>query len=231
MMSREEDTQVVPLKECWMHSVRLQASLLALLLTTCTPTIPKPTSTLNSPGVEHPEAAGFRVVEHIDIQPPVLAKNFTLIDQNREIVSLDDFQHKVVMMTFLYTNCPEACPLVAANFVKTKKELSRRSDADDLIQILISTDPEHDTPHRLSTYTRGIGGDWHFLTGRFEEVEQVWKSYNIYREVQNRNQMVVVYHDYRTYLIDHEGMLRYEHVGVWYPNDILPHIEILLDEF
>ncbi len=203
--------------------------LLVLVLAACAPTPGQPT--LRSPGVEHPESAGFRVLERIEKDPLIPATDFTLIDQNQEEISLSDFRGKVVMMTFLYTNCPEACPLVAGNFVSVKKQITARTDADDLVQILISTDPENDTPRRLSVYTSSIGGDWHFLTGELEEVAHVWDAYNIFREVQDRNEAVVVYHDYRTYLIDPDGMLRYEHIGVWYPTDIVPDVETLLDEF
>jgi protein SCO1/2 len=206
-----------------------RAFLLVLVLAACARTPAPPL--LRSPGVEHPESAGFRVLDRIEKDPRIPATDFTLIDQNEASISLSDLRGKVVMMTFLYTNCPEACPLVAGNFVNTKKQIAERPDADDLIQILVSTDPEHDTPDRLSVYTRGIGGDWHFLTGELEEVAQIWKAYNIYREVQDRNEAVVVYHDYRTYLIDPEGMIRYEHIGVWYPRDIVPDVEKLLDEF
>ena len=203
--------------------------LLVLVLAACAPTPGQPT--LRSPGVEHPESAGFRVLERIEKDPLIPATDFTLIDQNQEEISLSDFRGKVVMMTFLYTNCPEACPLVAGNFVSVKKQITARTDADDLVQILISTDPENDTPRRLSVYTSSIGGDWHFLTGELEEVAHVWDAYNIFREVQGRNEAVVVYHDYRTYLIDPDGMFRYEHIGVWYPKDIVPDVETLLDEF
>lgn len=208
-------------------------TVLLLLAVACRPSpSPVPTGANEdiSPGVKHPETAGFRVVEREEKDPPVPASNFTLIDQTGQTVSLDDFKGQVVMMSFLYTNCPEACPLVAANFVNVQRQLSEGPKAENLIQILISTDPENDTPARLRAYTRGIGGKWLFLNGDLEDVAEVWEAYNIYREVQERNREIVVYHSYRTFLIDQDGQIRFEHVGVWFPDDILPDVQLLLDE-
>ncbi len=206
---------------------------LLILTVACRPSPPSATEIpeeKQSPGVEHPETAGFRIIERHEKEPPVPATNFTLTDQTGEPVSLADFKGQVVMMSFLYTNCPEACPLVAANFVGVRRQLTENPKAENLIQILISTDPENDTTNRLKAYTRGIGGDWFFLNGEMEDVAEVWEAYNIFREVQERNREVVVYHSYRTYLIDQDGQIRFEHVGVWYPEDILPDVQLLLDE-
>jgi protein SCO1/2 len=208
-------------------------AILLLLAVACRPSpspVPEVLEENISPGVEHPETAGFRVVEREEKDPPVPASNFTLIDQTGEPVSLDDFKGQVVMMSFLYTNCPEACPLVAANFVNVQRQVSEGPKAENLIQILVSTDPENDTPNRLRAYTRGIGGQWFFLNGDLEDVAKVWEAYNIYREVQERNREIVVYHSYRTFLIDQDGQIRFEHVGVWFPDDILPDVQLLLDE-
>ncbi len=52
----------------------------------------------------------------------------------------------------------------------------------------------------------------------------------MYWEVKDRNKEVVVFHSYKTYLIDREGQLRYEFIGVWYPDDIKADIQNLLNE-
>jgi protein SCO1/2 len=183
-----------------------------------------------SPGVEHPETAGFRVITREQVDPPFPADDFTLTDQFGESINLSDFRGSIVMMTFLYTNCPEACPMVAANFVQVRRQVADTENAGDLVQILVTTDPENDTENRRKVYTQGIGGDWFFLGGELEDVASVWADYEIHREVQERNKEIVVYHSYRTYLIDREGRIRFEHVGVWYPVDYTPDVVTLLSE-
>ncbi len=183
-----------------------------------------------SPGVDHPDTAGFRVITREELDPPEPAFDFTLSDQSGESVSLSDYKGQIVLLGFLYTNCPEACPIVAANFVQIRRHVADEPNASDLVQFLVSTDPERDTQNRRNVYTRGIGGDWFFVSGELEEVAKVWDAYDIYREVQDRNLEVVVYHSYRTYLIDRDGQIRYEYVGVWHPDDIKPDVVALLAE-
>jgi protein SCO1/2 len=183
-----------------------------------------------SPGVEHPETAGFRVVTREQISPPVAAYNFSLIDQSGEIVSLEELEGSVVMISFLYTHCPEACPLVAANFRSVQDQLITDIDSRELIQVLVTTDPDRDDPDRLRRYTEALGGQWYFLTGSTEDLQKVWDGYSIYHEIRDRTQEIVVFHSYKTFLIDRQGNLQYEFVGVWFPDDILPDIQYLLNQ-
>lgn len=215
----------------WWRRIGLLLAALFLLIGVACGSEPEEAAPLEeSLGVTHPETAGFRVITRKELDPPTPATNFELVDQNGELFRLDDHKGKVVMIGFLYTNCPEACPLVAANFVQVRNQISSEPNADDLVQVLISTDPENDTQNRRKVYTRGIGGDWHFLGGEVDEVAEVWDAYDVFRDVQERNVEVVVYHSYLTYLLDREGRIRYEHVGVWYPNNYTPDVQLLLSE-
>lgn len=183
-----------------------------------------------SPGVEHPDTAGFRVIERIEYEEPINAYNFDLIDQNNTRVTLEDLKGKVVMIGFIYTHCPEACPIVAVNFRNVQNELIDHIDNEELVLVLITTDPENDTPDRLLRYTKALNGNWYFLTGELEVLKEVWDGYDIYWEIKDRNKEVTVFHSYKTYLIDKEGQLRYEFIGVWFPNDIVPDLEYLISE-
>jgi len=203
--------------------------LLIIFASGCAPANSVDAELERSPGVEHPESAGFRVISREEIKPIVPAFNFSLTDQSGEQLSLSDLDGSVVMITFLYTHCPEACPLVAANFRSVQDQMSSAIDSDELVQVLVTTDPERDTPERLIRYSQALGGDWYFLTGTMQEVQEVWDAYNIYREVKERTAEIVVFHSYKTYLIDQNGNLNFEFVGVWYPEDIIPDIQNMLN--
>lgn len=204
-------------------------ALSALLLSACnTDSVEYVTDV--SPGVAHPDTAGFRVVTRTELDPPTSAYNFTLVDQNNIEVSLGDFRGQVLMITFIYTHCPEACPLVAANFKSVQTQLIEYIEADELTQILITTDPARDTPERLLRYTKAMAADWYFLTGELNTLKQVWDGFDVYWEIKERSKEVVVFHSYKTYLIDRQGRIRYKFVGVWFPDDIIPDVELLLAE-
>jgi len=192
---------------------------------------PAPTPTEGpSPGVTHPEIAGRRIVKREVVDPPVPAPEFRLTDRSGQLLSLSDLRGKIVVLSFIYTHCPDACPLLAANYVQLQREFPDALDRGDLALVFITTDPERDTPERLQQYTQGMGGKWYFLTGSFAEVEKVWQAYGVHREVRERTKELVVYHSYKTFLIDRQGNIRIRHIGVWYPRDVIPDVRQLLEE-
>ena len=192
---------------------------------------PAPTPTEGpSPGVTHLEIAGRRVVKREVVDPPEPAPGFHLIDRSGKPLSLEDLQGKVVVLSFIYTNCPEACPLLAANFVQLQREFAAALDQGDLALVFITMDPERDTLQRLQQYTTALGGRWFFLRGSQAELQKVWQEYGIYREVRERTRQVIIYHSYKTFLIDRKGRLRIRYLGIWYPRDVIPDVRQLLEE-
>ena len=64
----------------------------------------------------------------------------------------------------------------------------------------------------------------------FESFIENIDCYDIYWEKKDRNKEVAVFHSYKTYIIDREGQMRYEFIGVWFPSDIIPDLEYLINE-
>jgi protein SCO1/2 len=179
------------------------------------------------PAVEHPEVAGKRVVYREEVKPPSPAYNFNLTDRSRVRVSLEDFRGKLVLVGFIYTSCPDVCPLLTSNFRQIQQELQDHIGSE-LVLVFITTDPKRDDPDRLEQYTRAYGGRWFFLTGSLEELEAVWERYGVFVEEKEEPRGVVVYHSYKTFLIDREGRIRYIYVGIYDPRDVVADIKLLL---
>ena len=97
----------------------------------------------NTPDV----AAGASV---IPINPPQTLTDFAAIDTNGESTSLSDLRGKWAMVYFGYANCPDFCPLTMAQFVQIKAMLGARADEFDFV--MVSIDPERDTPEIIRTY-------------------------------------------------------------------------------
>lgn len=181
-----------------------------------------------SPAVARPELSGLRVVTRQQIEPARPAPPFRLVDQTGAPVQLEDLPGKAVLISFTYTNCPEACPLLTANYLQLQGSFSDAVAAGDLSLVFITTDPQVDTPERLLGYTNGVGGHWRFLTGDDGALAETWRDYGIYREVREEIRDIVVYHTYRTYLLDGGRMIRYQYDGVWQPRDVSEDIRTLL---
>jgi len=99
--------------------------------------------------------------------PPVygVVPGFTLIDQNRRPLGKDDLRGKIWIANFIYTNCPDECPLMTAEMARIQSGLA---GIGELRLVSITVDPEHDTPAVLSRYAERVQADperWFFLTG------------------------------------------------------------------
>jgi protein SCO1 len=95
------------------------------------------------------------------------ASPFALADAEERAVSLKDLRGKVVVLHFVYTSCPDVCPLHAERIAEIQ-EMVNRTPMRELVQfVTITTDPEHDTPEVMRDYGPAHGLDpvnWVFLT-------------------------------------------------------------------
>lgn len=195
--------------------------LAALALAACSPSQPAPPQ---HPVVEHPEIAGKRTVYREVVEPPLPAPSFRLIDRTGEPLSLEDLRGKVVALSFVYTRCPDVCPLIIGQYLAIQDSLGDLVD-DSVALVLVTTDPEWDTPQRLQEFTRAIEGRWHFLSGERGQLEEVWRDYDVYVTV---NPQEIVQHEYKVFLIDRQGMIRYRYGGLFNPEDAVSDIRSLL---
>ena len=105
------------------------------------------------------------------------APDFRLEDQDGQLVSLADQRGKVVVLTFMCTNCRDVCPLTAAKFGAASDQLAGL--ASHVTVIVISSDPETDTRMAVRNFTAAhhLEGKWHYLLGTRPQLEPVWKTY------------------------------------------------------
>lgn len=94
-----------------------------------------------------PDKPQFRA---IDITGADYAQNFQLTDFDGKPRSPADFNGKVVVVFFGYTQCPDVCPTTMGEMVQVKKLLG--ADGDKLQVLFVSVDPERDTPEVLKAY-------------------------------------------------------------------------------
>ena len=96
------------------------------------------------------------------LQPGEAVPNFALTDQSSRTIHLHDFDGKLLLLTFVYTNCPlsDYCPRMSHNFADMDKALAGTPLYDRTHLLTISFDPARDTPAVLRSY----GGAY---TGRY----------------------------------------------------------------
>ena len=140
------------------------------------------------------------------------APQFTLTSQNRKPVALAELRGRVVAVTFIYTGCPDICPLLTQKMVDVQDELGADFGAK-VAFVSISLDPEHDTPEVLKDYAEFWGAKpegWSFLTGSPEAVRDVTRHYGVFFA---RKEDGSVDHTQLTTLIDGDGQMRVQYLG------------------
>ena len=116
------------------------------------------------------------------------ARNFftdlEVVDQNGKRLRFysDVLKDRVVLINFIFTNCPGACPLMTQKLIQTRKLLVD-SVKDDIWFVSISIDPDRDTPEAMKDFARKQGVDesrWNFLTGNTDNLNYIVKKLGQY---------------------------------------------------
>lgn len=103
---------------------------------------------------------------------------FTLTDENGQTVTADDYDGRLKLLFFGYTNCPDICPATMARIRAALAGL----DADvraDIDVLFLSVDPERDTPERLKQFTSSFGPQFVGMTGNQEQLTALTKRYRV----------------------------------------------------
>lgn len=85
--------------------------------------------------------------------PPVEVEDFQF-ETARGMINTKDFEDRYIILAFGYTFCPDACPTTMARLARVMDTLGE--DAAQVQVILVSVDPERDTPDRLDTYVNNF---------------------------------------------------------------------------
>jgi protein SCO1/2 len=139
------------------------------------------------------------------VDPAVLAPDFALVDQSGKRISVSAQRGHWLVVTFLYTQCPDVCPLIAAQLnraIATKP--GRRAG---LHVIAVSVDPRRDTLAAVKQYsvTHRLAPSFRWAIGSRAQLERVWRAYHVAAQPGPKG---TVTHSTFEILIDPEGRER-----------------------
>jgi protein SCO1/2 len=159
---------------------------------------------------------------------PFPAPAFTLRDQRGKAVSLADFRGKAVMLTFVFAQCPDVCPLIMQALERARRKLG--PSAGDMAIVAVSVDPKGDTPKRVRQFLadRKLTGKAEYLLGTRARLEPVWRSYNIVQKDAEPGQPETLAHSALIYGIDAKGIVRTLYPASPLEPDVLAHDARLL---
>ena len=159
------------------------------------------------------------------LDPPRATPDFTLRDQSGNEISMAGQRGKLVLLTFLYTHCPDVCPLITQNLNEGLRLLGR--DRDRVRVLAVSVDPEGDTPDSVHAYAKQhhLLPEFHYLIGSRNELNQIWKEYGVAAVASDPE---LVDHTAYTMLVDETGKGRVIYDSQVKASDVVHDIRVLL---
>ena len=150
------------------------------------------------------------------------APDFALTSQDGEEVSLGDFRGKVVAVTFIYTSCPDVCPMLTDKMARVQDELGA-DFGRKVAFVSMTVDPERDTPEVLKEHAQAFDAKltgWSFLTGTPAAIRDVAHRYGLAVRAAADGQ---VDHTLLTTLVDRQGIMRVQYLGYRFNEEEFRH--------
>jgi len=144
----------------------------------------------------------------IDITGANYASALSLPDPEGRVRTLAEFQGKVVVVFFGFTQCPDVCPTTLAELAAARRELG--ADGARVQGIFVTVDPERDTPELLRAYVAAFDPSFVALRGSPEQTLAAAKSFKVfYNRVEGRTPGgYTIDHTAGSYVFDAKGRVR-----------------------
>lgn len=170
--------------------------------------------------------------------------NIALTDHNGQSFERHDLKNKTVLLYFGFTHCPDFCPATLSKLQKVYRILGARSR--HLQTILVSVDPERDSPEKLKSYVEYFELDAIGLTGTPEQIAEVAARFGAHYERQGLNSgsgdsasspagnnadNYTVDHSTGLYLIDEDGRVRHVFKHRDSPQQMAETLQLILPFF
>jgi len=162
------------------------------------------------------------------IQParkaPALA---SLHNAQGQPVNLTSYQGKAVFVTFLYTHCPDVCPLIASQLHNAVSRLGAKANQVQLVAV--SVDPHGDTPANVTRFLKEhqLTGQMQYLTGSAHELAPVWKAWGV-GSARDTGNPEFINHSALVYGISATGKLTTVYAANLNPSEIDHDVPLLL---
>lgn len=130
-------------------------------------------SLLAPPQSQPAEQRGF-----FSAEAPSIGGPFQLTDQSGRKRSSEEFRGKLMLIYFGFTYCPDVCPTALTVVTTALDQLGEQADA--VVPILITIDPERDTAAVLKDYVAQFSPRFIGFTGAEREIAEVAKLFRVY---------------------------------------------------
>jgi protein SCO1/2 len=152
--------------------------------------------------------------------PPLALHNFT-----GQSVSLAGLRGRAVLVTFVYTHCPDVCPIIVSNLAAAQRGLG--AEARRVKILAVTVDPKRDTPPVIRTYLRARDalGRMDYLLGSTSQLHRTWKDWDV--GVSTGTDKLTNGHSSITYGITASGRMAVVYPANFTPQQIIHDVPLL----
>ena len=143
-----------------------------------------------------------------DVTGAELGRAFKLIDHDGRPRTLADFRGKVLVVFFGFTHCPDVCPATLSELARARKKLG--SEGERVQVVMITVDPERDTPAVLKQYVTALDPSFLGLTGGAQAIAETAREFKVFYQKRTgaTPNTYSVDHSSATFIYDPQGRLR-----------------------
>lgn len=160
--------------------------------------------------------------DSLPIEDDLSEKKYVLFNQDSvEVIYPQNVKGKIAVIGYVFTNCPDICPLTTNN-MRLVQEALKQENITGVEFVTITFDPEYDTPSVLKEYAevrRLDTSNWIFLTGDKSTTDQVMRDVGVVAvpsdstKMASGEMMYFYVHTDRINLMDKEGRIRASYLG------------------
>jgi protein SCO1/2 len=173
--------------------------------------------------------AGHHWAAEAVLSPATQAPPIALHNYLGQPVNIDQYRGKALLVTFLYTNCPDICPLITSN-LRVAQNLMGAKTASKVQIIAVSVDPKGDTSKAVASFLarHEMTGRMQYLTGNAHELARVWKAWGVGSE-RDASQPQFINHSGLIYGITASGKRTTLYSASFKPADIAHDVPLLAE--
>lgn len=126
---------------------------------------------------------------------------FTLVDDTGAVVTEAAFEGTPTLLYFGFTYCPDVCPTALQKLGAAQERMG--DYGNDVQYVLVSVDPERDTPEQMATYigNNGFPDGLRGFTGTVDQIETIKTAYKVYAQKVDMDELAM------GYTVDHQDLV------------------------
>ena len=138
---------------------------------------------------------------------PMELDNFELIDQNSQTFNSESLKGNWTILFFGYTNCPDVCPTTIYKLAEVKNDVNQNLPSKNFNTVLVTLDPDRDTPERLDEYIGYFDESMLGVTGTYKNIQSFSSNLSVFYQRINKDGGYDFNHTASIFVFNQDGSL------------------------